>query len=324
MTCSVCTAHALESLTITVPAQYDTLTVPDHIRNDCIGLDRTVGIEVAYRLEKSGFAKIDRTDFVNLKAPGKLLTLNITDASASSGEFTNARSLSVKAELFQDGKPFEWVIKSHAIRGDTEMCDMMEKNAVVIAQEIQQWLASTLHSKTLPATLDSAASVTDAAAKLRQLQSHTVWINSNVNYFPDTAKPQMIDDCRVESTIVSQAIATFSKDLTAKRLAQSDDAGKEDDVLRFSIVTIKGDGDDSTIEKRGMTLRAELLRDGNVIDTFNGIHSTERGGAFGQVLHTTCEALSNISDTMVNDTYQWYVNRGASTSTSSSATSESK
>ena len=61
--------------------------------------------------------------------------------------------------------------------------------------------------------------------------------------------------------------------------------------------------------------RAELLRDGNVIDTFNGIHSTERGGAFGQVLHTTCEALSNISDTMVNDTYQWYVNRGASTST---------
>lgn len=303
--------HAAEWLSVTVPAQYDTLTVPDHIRNDCIGLDRTVGVEVAYKLEKSGFAKVDRTEIINLKAPGKLLKLTITHAASSSGEFTNARSLTVKAELFQDGKAFEWVIKSNTIRGEKDMCDTMEKNAVAIAQDIHTWLTGTLHSKTLPANLDTAAPASGMAARMRDLQSRTLWIDGSVNYLPGVPQPRVINDCRVDSTIVDQAVATFSKTLTAKQLASSGAAAKDEDVLQFSIVDIKG-GDDSTIEKRGMTLRAELMRNGNMVDSFNGANGTEHDGIFGQVFHTTCEALHDISSTMIKQTYQWYVTRNPS------------
>ncbi|HVY22636.1 MAG TPA: hypothetical protein VG962_04715 [Steroidobacteraceae bacterium] len=314
-------ARAEEWLSVSVPAQYDTLTVPDDIRNECIGLDRTVGVEVAYELEKSGFAKVDRTGIVNLKARGKLLALNITDAAADSGEFTNSRMLAVKAELFQDGKSFEWVIKTRTTRGEKAMCDTMEQNATAIARDIHQWLITTLHSKTLPANLTAVTPGTGIDARLHQLQSHVVWIDVNVKYLPGTAKPRVLDDCRVESTVVDQAIATFSNSLTVKRLGSADEAGPDDNTLRFSVVNIKGDGDDASIEKRGMTWRADLLHDGKVVDTFNGLHSTEHGGVFGQVFHTTCEALHDISSTMVKDTYQWYVRRDASAVSSSDSSS---
>ncbi|MES1196518.1 MAG: hypothetical protein ABUL58_06195 [Steroidobacter sp.] len=301
-------ASALEWLSVQVPAPYESeLTIPDHIRKDCIGLERTVGVEVAYQLEKSGFAKIDRVERVNLKASGKLLSLNITQADASVGAWTDPKSLTVKAELFQDGKSIEWTTISHTSRQQQDVCEVLEKNATAIAVDVHKWLVSTLASKTLPVNLNGDSS--SGAAGMRQLQARNLWISSKLQYDLDIPGQQLITQCNVEESLTEQARTVFSRSLSVRRLNKAENQTADDDVLQFAVVDIKGNMDNSP-EKRSMTLKAELLRNGIVIDTFNGMHSTERGGLFGQVVRNTCDALKNISDTMANDTYQWYINRG--------------
>jgi hypothetical protein len=303
-------AHALEWLSVQVPAPYEnTLSIPDHIRNDCVGLERTVGVEVAYQLEKAGFAKIDRVERVNLKAPGKLLALSITQAAATRGQWTDPKSLTVKAELFQDGKPFEWVIKTRTSRAQTEVCETLEKNASDIAADIHKWLMATVRNKTLPAALSNESASADPGSTVRQLQTRTLWLNSNVLYGAAALRPQLIDDCQIEESLINDVHAVFVKSLAIKRLKKTADAEPDADMLQFTIVSINGSADDSLQSSRGMTLKAELLRDGNVIDTFNGLHSSERGRVFGQILRNTCDALNDISQSMANDTYQWYLRR---------------
>ncbi len=312
LTC-VCTssAHALEWLSVQVPAPYESpASIPDYIVKDCIGLEKTVGIEVAYQLEKSGFARIDHIERVNLKAPGKLLALSIMQADASASQRTDPKSLTVKAELFQDGKSFEWITKSRTSRTDMEVCETMEKNAVAIAGDIYKWLITTLHSKTLPADLIN--DMNSSVDKVRQLQARTLWINSKVSYM-DSVDPDTVNDCRIEDALIEQVQTVFSKTISTRKFVSTDNPSADEDKLQFTIVSIKGRTDDSSATRRGMTLKAELLRNGVVIDTFNGIHTSERGGVFGQVVRNTCDALNNISGIMANDTYQWYINRGTST-----------
>jgi len=302
-------AHALEWLSVQVPATYESAAASsDHIRKECIGLERAVGVEVAYQLEQSAFARVDRVEQVNLRSKGKLLAVTITQAGASAGKWTAPKSLSVKAELFNNGKSFEWASFDHTSRDQRDECEVLESNATFIAKDIYKWLTTTLKSNALPAILIDSPSDGGAASSLRQLQSHTLWISTNVISDTDVADQQLINSCNVPETMVDQAIAVFSKSLSPKKLGKVANADKDDDVLQFTIVDIKGKVDNSP-EKRSMTLKTELFRDGKVIDTFNAIHSKERAGLLGQVVRNTCDALSNISNKMASDTYQWYVHR---------------
>ena len=307
-----CLAQSLELLSVQVPAQYESgLAVPDSIRKDCIGLDLTVGVEVAYQLEKSGFATIDRAERINLKRPGKVLALSITQAAAMRGQWTDPKSLTVKAELFQDGKPFEWVIRTRTSRAQTGVCETLEKNAQDIAIDIHKWLMTAVHSKTLPGVLSNDAAAADPNITVRQLQARTLLLNSDVKYSAASPRPQLIDDCKIEESLIDEVQTTFSKSLTLKRVKKAADAEPNADVLQFTIVSINGSADDSLQSSRGMTLKAELLHDGIIIDTFSGAHTTERGRVFGQVLRNTCDALNGISKSVANDTYQWYLKRNS-------------
>jgi len=301
-------AHALEWLSVQVPAQYEgNMAIPDAIRHDCTGLDRTVGIEVAYRLEKSGFARIDHVERINPKAKGKQLSLTITQAAATKGQWTDPKSLTVKAELLQDGQSFEWTTISHTSRSQLDVCEVMEKNAADIAQDVHKWLMTTLKSKTLPTDLNSI----DSAKAVRQLQGRDVWITGNVFYDLDSPSRQLITQCSVDESLIGRVRNEFSKSLAVKLLKQASEATAGEDVLQFSIVEIKGSIDNAP-EKRSMTVQVDLLRDGKVIDTYTGIHRTEHAGLFGQIVRNTCDALNDIGNTMATDTYQWYLNRGAS------------
>ncbi len=302
-------ASALEWLSVEVPAHYESnLTIPDVIRKDCVGLERTVGSEVAYQLEKSGFAKIDRVEIINLKRPGKLLTLSITQAAATNGQWLDPKSLTVKAELFENGKSFEWVIKTHTSRAQTDVCETMEKNAGDIAVEIYKWLTSTLQSKTLPASLNNTLSGFTSGSTLHQLQSQNIWINTNVQYAAADLRSQIVSDCGIETNLVDHTIDAFSKSLTLKRLAQINNADRDDDVLQFTILSVNGDATDAKIKSRKLAIKAEVLRDGTAVETFNGLHTSARGGIIGQVLRTTCDAMDSITKSMATDTYQWYLN----------------
>jgi len=301
-------AYAIEWLSVQVPAPYaSTLNIPDHIRKDCVGLERTVGVEVAYQLEKSGFAKIDRVERINLKAPGKVLALAITEASANIGAWSDPKSLTVRAELLQDGKSIEWTTVSHTARKQQTMCEVFENSATAIAVDIHKWLVKSLQNASLPADLHTVTSPGVVGAQ--QLQSRNLWISNKVQFDLETSSQQLITQCNIEESLIEQTRSTFSKSLAVKVLKKPGEETSED-VLQFTIVDIKGNLDNSP-EKRSMTVKANLLRNGEVVDSFNSPHVTERGGLLGQVVRNTCDALNNITSIMVNDTYQWYTKRAS-------------
>jgi len=316
-------AQALEWLSVQVPAQYEGgMAIPDAIRQSCTGLDRTVGAEVAYQLEKNGFAKIDRIERLNPKLKGAQLALTITQAAASKGQWTDPKSLTLKAELLQEGKSIEWTTKTRTSRSQLDVCETMEKNASDIGQDIYKWLVDSLKSKTLPADL---ATTSTSAAGLQQLQSRTLWINSDVAYELEVAGRQLVTQCNIEESLITNTRDEFSKSLPVKTLKKATEAAPDDDLLQFTIVEIKGSIDNAP-EKRAMTVRADLLRNGAVVDIFTGMHRTEHAGLFGQVIRNTCDALNDIGKTMGADTYQWYLKRAtaqsaATSSMQSSATS---
>jgi len=312
-------AHALEWLSVQVPAQYEgNMAVPDAIKQDCVGLDRTVGAEVAYQLEKNAFANIDRIERINPKLKNAQLALTITQAAASKGQWTDPKSLTLKAELLQEGKSIEWTTTTRTSRSQLDVCETMEKNAADIGKDVYKWLVDSLKSKTLPANLTDATSISTT----RQLQGRTLWINSNVSYDLDVPSQQLITQCNVDDALISQARNEFSKSLPVKILKNARDAPGNEDTLQFSIVDIKGSIDNAP-EKRSMTTRVDVLRNGAIIDSYTGLHRTEHAGLFGQVIRNTCDALNDIGKTMATDTYQWYVKHGASSALSSSATSTS-
>lgn len=303
--------YAAEWLSVQVPAPFEAgSSAPDFIRRECIGLERTVGVEVAYQLEKAGFAKVDRVELINQKAKGKQLALTITAANASIGKWTDPKSLSVKAELFNDGKSVEFTTVSYTSRDQHEVCDVLEKNAVTLAVDIHKWLMTTVHDKTLPAVLSSNAESMNAGTD--QSASHAVWINNNIQYALDADSQQVITQCNLEESISSSALATFSKSLPAKRLKNPNESNANDDVLQFTIVDIKGDLDNAP-QKRSLTIKVELLRGGAIIASFDTPRTTEKGGVFGQVMRNTCDALNNIAGLATTDTYQWYVKKSHAT-----------
>lgn len=302
------TSVALEWLSVQVPAQYESnMAIPDAIRQGCTGLDRTVGVEVAFRLEQTGFAKIDHIERINPRAKGKQLALTITQAAASKGQWTDPKSLTVKAELLQDGKSFIWTTVSRTSRSQLDICEVMEKNATDIAQDIYKWLTATLKSNTLPADLNGI----ETATSVHQLQGRNLWIASNVSYDLDVNGQQLVTQCNVDESLIEQTRNEFSRSLTVKLLKKTSEAAADEDVLQFNIVDIKGSLDNAP-GKRGMVIRADLLHNGAVVDTFSSIHRTEHAGLLGQVIRNTCDALNDISKSMATDTYQWYTKRGTS------------
>jgi len=316
-------ARALEWLSVQVPAQYESgMAIPDSIRNGCTGLDRTVGTEVAYQLEKNSYAKIDRIERLNPKLKGAQLALTITQAAASKGQWTDPKSLTLKAELLQEGKSIEWTTKTRTSRSQLDVCETMEKNAADIGLDIYKWLVESLKSKTLPANLMEAA--TASSPGLRELQSHTLWINNTVTYELEISGRQLVTQCNIEESLVNNAREEFSRSLPVKTVKKTAEAGADEDLLQFTIVEIKGSIDNAP-EKRGMILKADVLRNGAVVDSFTAPRKTEKAGLFGQVIRNTCDALNDIGKTMVSDTYQWYVKRGTvpAAATSSAQTSVS-
>jgi hypothetical protein len=145
---SASVVHAQEKLLVQVPAVYDTNVVGGHkIKAEC-GLENLLGNHVYERVSQKfpGSLQVKDSDPAG---SDKVLRLTILSVhGVGGGSWSGPKSMTIRADLAQNGKVVQSTVKSRSSRGGPfggfkGTCDIFERNVQTLAKDVALWLGRT-------------------------------------------------------------------------------------------------------------------------------------------------------------------------------------
>jgi hypothetical protein len=151
-------AYAGEKFFVQTPAPYaENGNVWGNIKNDCNVADY-VSNQIFSKVHDKYPDSVQAKDIAEA-GEGKFLGLTVLNArGAGGGNWSGAKSLTVRAELYQNGKVIRSVVAQRSSRGGvfggiTGTCPIIERDAGAIGKDLVRWL-----EKSAPVEGSSAAS----------------------------------------------------------------------------------------------------------------------------------------------------------------------
>lgn len=148
-------AHAQEKLLVQVPAVYDAqAAVAQRIRDEC-ALESLIGNHVFERVSEKFPASLQIKDPA-AAGSGKVLHLTILSAhGAGGGSWSGPKSITMRADLVQDGKVLQTTVKRRSSSGGVlggfkGTCDILERDAQALGKDIAHWLGRSAPAHSEP------------------------------------------------------------------------------------------------------------------------------------------------------------------------------
>jgi len=274
---------SLETLAVQVPAEYETPeSIPDKVRNECVKLPELLAQGVAKALGDEGYANIRTVSDASAMPHGKFLSLKIVNVNATpGGVWSGAKSLSVRANLYQSNKLVSWRVftrrSSSAMHGYGN-CNVLAHDADVIGSDVYRWLVKSMRSRTLPVNLpgyvadseDQMESEEPDDGQLPPASSSTLLISTRADYAePDEIPLKIFTECHLDTTLGSHMMTLFTQRIPT--VLPLDDSTPSDGqlVLKYEILTAAGHPGSRITGRKTLAIRATLSRGGAIIDTFD-------------------------------------------------------